>query len=58
MSNKKILQIAEPEYGETLFQTGKIWCETCLDWVDDMELTKDKKFLCCEGCGGGLVMLT
>ena len=52
-----IFQIEEEKAGETLFQTGKIWCDGCYTWID--QVTKiDTGWLCCDACGNGVVKLT
>lgn len=51
-----LFQIEEEQFSETLFQTGKVWCEDCMDWIEQVE--KIDNFLCCPHCGTGVVMLT
>jgi len=52
-----IVKIEEEKDNETIFQTGKIWCDDCYTWVDEVELNDMKNYLCCSACGNGLVML-
>lgn len=51
-----LFKIEECKDDETLLQTGKIWCEDCQDWIENVE--KKGTYLCCYQCGNGVVMLT
>ena len=52
-----IFQIEEEKDNETLFQTGKIWCDGCYAWIEQVELNDTKNYLFCSACGNGVVML-
>lgn len=50
-----LFKTEEQKDDETILQTGKVWCEDCADWIDQVE--KKDNFLCCSACGNGVVML-
>jgi len=58
-ADKELLfKIEEEKEGETILQNGKVWCETCKSWTNEVQLNDMKNYLCCSSCQDGLVMLS
>lgn len=53
---KVLFKTEEIKDDETILQTGKVWCEDCQTWIDQVD--KYDNYLCCSACGNGVVMLT